>query len=147
MDPDKARENMAVLEDIISKHLDLADTTANLKKVRLALDISSKARRLISQIELDSGSAPESCLYFLSGIERMELRSRIWQNYLEFCDQRDLMPISKGDLFAKMKGLKFDMLRKTGGVYAIPPARGSRRFKELKSLNEPDNEVSNCDDS
>ena len=147
MNPDKARENIQVLESVLEKHLDLANTTANLKKVRLALDISSKARRLISQIELDSGSAPESCLYFLSGIECMELRSRIWQNYLEFCDQRDLMPISKGDLFAKMKGLKFDMLRKTGGVYAIPPARGSRRFKELKSLNEPDNDVADHNDS
>jgi len=141
MNPDKARENIQVLESVLEKHLDLANTTANLKKVRLALDISSKARKLLCEIESESGLAPESCLYFLSGIEQVELRSRIWQNYLKFCDERNLIPISKMNLFAKMKGLNFSMHRKNNGIYAIPPAGNARRFLELKSLNDSDSDV------
>jgi hypothetical protein len=116
-------ESDSLAEDAMElgkKYLKEAIKAGNTKSASSALSVAERAFALSSKMNTDfkdGGSYTDFLLQVTCTISRPEL----WLMYLEYCEEKGVIPLPKGQLFGKLTQLKFKVKKTHGNVLVIPP--------------------------
>lgn len=107
--------------EIGRKYSTLAKNAESVKHARGAMDLAERAFRLalLAKKEIRKGNLVDFNHAFMSTLGEKMLRSQVWIQYNTFCLDHDLIPVTKGELFEKLKQLGFTFKKHSGGDYYV----------------------------
>jgi len=123
---------MKILGDKFSR---IAEGEKNPEKAKTPFYMAIKAYELALKTEkqlksdLKRNSRPNLELEFLAGILFATRRSDVWKSYLDFCSDRGLTPLKKGDFFLILDKAGFRTRISHGNRVVTPPRGGVKLLK------------------
>jgi len=107
------------------KYLREAVKASSTKSASLALSVAERAFALSSKMHSDF-KAEGSYADFLLKVTYSISRSKLWLMYLDYCEEKEAIPLPKGQFFEKLTQLDFRIKKTNGAVLVIPPGISSR---------------------